>query len=180
MRRFFAWLERNGHGRVRRRGRRLPPGDQRQAAPPRREIVAADEREAGRTRPAQSRPHLRPCPGGRSRLRRPAAARRSRRHRHGAWPSRCRRGSGYATGQPPERVRRATCAAVGLPTALDDLSPPPIWSAAALIAHMGHDKKVDGGRPRFILARDIGAAFVSREVSGRRCSSSSLRRFGAT
>lgn len=77
-----------------------------------------------------------------------------------------------------QRVR-AHLAAVGLATALDDLSPRPDWSVAALIAHMGHDKKVESGRPRFILARDIGAAFVSREVSSEDLVFI-LRRFGAT
>jgi 3-dehydroquinate synthetase len=30
---------------------------------------------------------------------------------------------------------------------------------------MGHDKKVEGGRMRFILLRDIGSAFISDQVS---------------
>ncbi len=77
-----------------------------------------------------------------------------------------------------ERVR-AHLRGVGLPTALDELTPRPDWSAAALVAHMDHDKKVEGGRARFILARDIGAAFVSSAVPLDDLIST-LRRFGAT
>jgi 3-dehydroquinate synthase len=29
---------------------------------------------------------------------------------------------------------------------------------------MGHDKKAQGGRPRFVLARGIGRAFTGAEV----------------
>lgn len=37
--------------------------------------------------------------------------------------------------------------------------------AEALIAHMHHDKKVSGGQLTFVLARGIGDAFVTRDVS---------------
>ena len=37
---------------------------------------------------------------------------------------------------------------------------------AALVALMGQDKKVLDGRLRFVLARDIGAAFVCDQVPG--------------
>lgn len=56
---------------------------------------------------------------------------------------------------------RAHFTAVGLPVA------PPKTRAltpAALIAHMGQDKKVKDGAVTFILARGIGKAFVSRDV----------------
>ena len=56
---------------------------------------------------------------------------------------------------------RAHFAAVGLPIA------PPRTRAltpAALIAHMGQDKKVKDGAIAFILARGIGKTFVSRDV----------------
>ena len=52
---------------------------------------------------------------------------------------------------------------VGLPTDPRDLpgfSPSP----DALIAHMAHDKKVQGGKLTFILAKGIGKAFISRDV----------------
>ena len=38
------------------------------------------------------------------------------------------------------------------------------WDAARLIEHMHGDKKAEGGRLTFILARGIGKAFVSRDV----------------
>ena len=50
---------------------------------------------------------------------------------------------------------------VGLPTA-----PPPQhrWSAADLLAHMAHDKKVRKGKPVLVLSRGIGEAFVYRDA----------------
>lgn len=79
---------------------------------------------------------------------------------------------------PAERVR-AHLRSVGLPTSLGELTPPPVWSAAALVGHMSHDKKVEGGRVRFILARDIGAAFISDAVPVEDVIFT-LRQFGAT
>ena len=41
------------------------------------------------------------------------------------------------------------------------------WDAAVAsgaIAHMRHDKKAQGGRLTFILAKGIGHAFITREV----------------
>jgi 3-dehydroquinate synthase len=38
------------------------------------------------------------------------------------------------------------------------------FSVAALIAHMGHDKKVADGRLTFVLPAAIGRAFVTQEV----------------
>jgi shikimate kinase/3-dehydroquinate synthase len=54
--------------------------------------------------------------------------------------------------------------AVGLPTTIRDI---PMANADAdeLLRLMGQDKKVRGGKLAFILARDIGDAFVSREVA---------------
>lgn len=46
---------------------------------------------------------------------------------------------------------------IGLPTAIEA-------SAASLIAHMRQDKKAEGGRIPFILARGVGQAFVDRSV----------------
>ena len=54
-------------------------------------------------------------------------------------------------------------AAVGLPTeptALDGR----VWSIDSLIGHMGRDKKVEGGKIAFVLARGIGQAFIARDV----------------
>ncbi|MEC7489265.1 MAG: 3-dehydroquinate synthase [Pseudomonadota bacterium] len=53
---------------------------------------------------------------------------------------------------------------VGLPTCLPSkgsLS----WDPLRLIEHMGRDKKVHDGRITFILARSIGDAFATRDVS---------------
>jgi 3-dehydroquinate synthase len=38
------------------------------------------------------------------------------------------------------------------------------WDAKALLAHMRHDKKIRGGKMRFVLTRGIGKAFVSDDV----------------
>ena len=66
---------------------------------------------------------------------------------------------------PPEdadRVERAL-RAVHLPTRLADL-PAGAFSADRLIAHMGQDKKAEGGALTFILARRIGEAFTAKGV----------------
>jgi 3-dehydroquinate synthase len=61
-----------------------------------------------------------------------------------------------------ERIR-AHFAAVGLPTTRAAL-PAPARSATAMLAAMERDKKVQGGRPRFVLLRGIGRAFAGAEV----------------
>ena len=61
------------------------------------------------------------------------------------------------------RVRRHL-AAVGLPTGLAGLADAS-WTADALLAHMMHDKKVEGGALTFVMVRAIGDAFVTREVA---------------
>ena len=55
---------------------------------------------------------------------------------------------------------RAHLERVGLPTR------PPAGADAArrLLDHMGHDKKVKGGRPTFVLARGIGQAFLTQDA----------------
>jgi 3-dehydroquinate synthase len=69
---------------------------------------------------------------------------------------------GHTTQQTAHRVRRHLADA-GLPTGLGALrgkqSDPD-----RLLAHMRHDKKVSAGRLTFILAREIGDAFVARDV----------------
>ena len=62
----------------------------------------------------------------------------------------------------PDRVRRHL-AAVGLPADLHKFASPS-WSAGALYAHMGHDKKARDGGLTFVLARGIGQAFITRDV----------------
>ncbi len=59
---------------------------------------------------------------------------------------------------------RAHLAAVGLPTALSMVRPQG-FAAEPLLAAMGHDKKAQSGRPRFVLARGIGRAFTGAEVA---------------
>jgi 3-dehydroquinate synthase len=64
-----------------------------------------------------------------------------------------------------ERVRRHL-GAVGLPMRLRAIGGDNrrSWDAPRLIEHMRSDKKAEGGRLTFVLARGIGKAFVSREV----------------
>jgi 3-dehydroquinate synthase len=38
------------------------------------------------------------------------------------------------------------------------------FSVQALLSHMAQDKKAEGGRLTFILARALGEAFVAKEV----------------
>jgi 3-dehydroquinate synthase len=58
---------------------------------------------------------------------------------------------------------RAHLAAVGLPTEPRSVRPGG-FEADAMLEAMGRDKKVAAGRIRFVLARGIGAAFVSDQV----------------
>ena len=62
-----------------------------------------------------------------------------------------------------ERVRRHLQAA-GLPVGLAGIKRKD-WSADALIARMGQDKKVRAGALTFVLVRGIGKAFVTRDVA---------------
>lgn len=50
-----------------------------------------------------------------------------------------------------------------LPTSLRGLAGDN-WTSAALLDHMGRDKKTDGGKLTFILAHDIGNSFVAKDV----------------
>jgi 3-dehydroquinate synthase len=66
---------------------------------------------------------------------------------------------------PPEdalRVR-AHLTAVGLPTSRRIVRGAELGTGAMLAA-MVHDKKAQGGRPRFVLSRGIGRAFAGAEV----------------
>jgi 3-dehydroquinate synthase len=62
-----------------------------------------------------------------------------------------------------ERVR-AHLGAAGLPTKLRAVRAAG-FPAETLLAAMGHDKKADSGRPRFVLTRGIGRAFAGAEVA---------------
>ncbi|AXC50615.1 3-dehydroquinate synthase [Paracoccus suum] len=68
---------------------------------------------------------------------------------------------GLCPQEAPSRVA-AHLAAMGLPSRLADV--PGLPDDAALIALMGQDKKVKDGKLRFVLARDIGDAFVADDV----------------
>jgi 3-dehydroquinate synthase len=65
-------------------------------------------------------------------------------------------------GQDAARAERAIAAA-GLPVRLADVRPEP-FAADALIRHMAQDKKAEDGRITLILARGLGQAFVARSA----------------
>ncbi|HEV2551935.1 MAG TPA: 3-dehydroquinate synthase [Stellaceae bacterium] len=67
---------------------------------------------------------------------------------------------GFCPPAAAERVRRHL-STMGLPTALAAI---PTATPDALIAAMQKDKKVSGGRLTLVLARDIGEAFLCRDV----------------
>lgn len=69
---------------------------------------------------------------------------------------------GLCPQETPSRLR-AHLRAMGMATDLGDI-PGDLPDADALITLMAQDKKVQDGRLRFILARDIGAAFVCDDV----------------
>jgi len=66
---------------------------------------------------------------------------------------------------PTQDATRATAAiaAAGLPTTLADVAAT-AFDAERLVRHMAQDKKAEGGKLTFILARGIGDAFVARDV----------------
>jgi 3-dehydroquinate synthase len=51
---------------------------------------------------------------------------------------------------------------VGLPTTLSAAHVHA--DGAALVGHMAHDKKMEGGRLPFLLARGIGQTFLAKQV----------------
>ena len=69
---------------------------------------------------------------------------------------------GLCGGQDASRAT-AAIAAAGLPTKIADLAAGP-FAADALVGHMAQDKKAEGGKLTFILARGIGQAFVAKDV----------------
>jgi 3-dehydroquinate synthase len=69
---------------------------------------------------------------------------------------------GHCPGQDAVRAGRAIAGA-GLPSRLADLACHP-FRAEPLIRHMAQDKKAEGGALTFILARRIGQAFVAKGV----------------
>lgn len=75
-------------------------------------------------------------------------------------------GLGLCPQEAPGRVR-AHLRAMGMKVDLADI-PGDLPGAEGLLALMAQDKKVVDGRLRFILARDIGAAFVADAVPAER------------
>ena len=69
---------------------------------------------------------------------------------------------GLCAQEVPSRVR-AHLKAMGMVTDMKDI-PAPLPPAQALLDMMGQDKKVIAGKLRFIMARDIGDAFVTADV----------------
>ena len=70
---------------------------------------------------------------------------------------------GFCPPEAAERLRRHL-AAVGLPTDPHQV-PGQLFSPQALIEHMSRDKKVRDGKLTLVLARGIGEAFLTSEVS---------------
>ncbi|MCI3131005.1 3-dehydroquinate synthase [Phenylobacterium aquaticum] len=60
----------------------------------------------------------------------------------------------------------AAIAAAGLPTTMGEVAATP-FDAETLVRHMGQDKKAEGGKLTFILARALGDAFVAKNVDAR-------------
>ena len=71
---------------------------------------------------------------------------------------------GFIGNNSVTRVERHL-AALGLPTRIADIPGGQSPDAAALLEIMGQDKKVREGRLTLILARGIGEAFITRDVS---------------
>ena len=69
---------------------------------------------------------------------------------------------GHVSSQDALRAERAIAAA-GLPVRLADVTGAP-FAADRLIAHMAQDKKAEGGRLTLVLARGLGDAFVAKDV----------------
>ena len=59
--------------------------------------------------------------------------------------------------------------AVGLPTRIADIPGDKPPDPVELFRIMGQDKKVRDGRLTLILVRGIGEAFITRDVTARRC-----------
>ncbi|GLK54733.1 3-dehydroquinate synthase [Methylopila capsulata] len=70
---------------------------------------------------------------------------------------------------PEEDAARvgAHLATVGLPTSPKAI-PGGVSDAATLLGHMRQDKKVEGGKLTFILARGVGKSFVARDVDAEK------------
>ncbi|MBX3479062.1 MAG: 3-dehydroquinate synthase [Caulobacter sp.] len=157
---FFAWLEDNLAAARSREPRALSEAVRRCVAM-KAEIVAEDEKEAGRRallNLGHTFGHALEAENGYGEA-----------LKHGeAVAAGCALAFRYSAAQglcPAADAARAEAllAAAGLPTRLDQVAGHP-FSAAALVAHMAQDKKAEGGAITLVLARAIGEAFVARAV----------------
>jgi 3-dehydroquinate synthase len=157
---FFAWLESNGGAVLARAPDALAHAVER-SVEMKAEIVIADEREAGR-RALLNLGHtfahaLEAETGyGEALLHGEAVGLGS------AMAFRYSAAAGLCGAQDAERAVAAVVAA-GLPARLSDLGGRR-FAADDLLRHMAQDKKAEGGRLTFILARRAGEAFVARDV----------------
>ncbi|MFN3523428.1 MAG: 3-dehydroquinate synthase [Phenylobacterium sp.] len=157
---FFQWLEAHGAAVLAREPQALAHAVAR-SVEMKAEIVAEDEKEAGR-RALLNLGHtfghaLEAETGyGEALLHGEAVAAGS------ALAFRFSAAQGLCPGQDAERAV-AAIAGAGLPTRLSEISSQP-FDAARLVRHMAQDKKAEGGRLTFILARALGEAFTARDV----------------
>ena len=157
---FFEWLETHGPAVVAREPKALAHAVAR-SVEMKAEIVAEDEREAGR-RALLNLGHtfghaLEAEMGfGEALLHGEAVALGC------AQAFRYSARLGLVSSQDALRAERAIAAA-GLPVRLGELKAEPL-SADRLIEHMGQDKKAEGGTLTLVLARGIGEAFTAKAV----------------
>ena len=157
---FFEWLEANGAAVLRRDPDALAHAVAR-SVEMKAEIVAEDEREAGR-RALLNLGHtfghaLEAEVGfGEALLHGEAVALGC------AQAFRFSAAQGLCPAQEARRVEAALSAA-GLPTRMDQVPGAP-FAAERLIAHMAQDKKAEGGALTLILARAVGEAFTAKAV----------------
>ncbi len=158
---FFAWLEAHGRAVLAREPGALARAVER-SVEMKAEIVIADEREAGR-RALLNLGHtfahaLEAETGyGEALLHGEAVGLGS------AMAFRYSAAAGLCDAQDAARAVEAVAAA-GLPARLSDLGDRRL-AADDLLRHMAQDKKAEGGRLTFILARRAGEAFVARDVN---------------
>ncbi|MCA3736967.1 MAG: 3-dehydroquinate synthase [Phenylobacterium sp.] len=158
---FFAWLEAHGRAVLAREPEALARAVER-SVEMKAEIVIADEREAGR-RALLNLGHtfahaLEAETGyGEALLHGEAVGLGS------AMAFRYSAAAGLCDAQDAARAVEAVAAA-GLPARLSDLRDRR-FAADDLLRHMAQDKKAEGGRLTFILARRAGEAFVARDVN---------------
>ena len=157
---FFEWLETHGHEVVARRPDALARAVAR-SVEMKAEIVAEDEREAGR-RALLNLGHtfghaLEAEVGfGEALLHGEAVALGC------AQAFRFSAALGLCGGQDASRAERAIADA-GLPVRMDQVPGAP-FAADRLLAHMVQDKKAEGGRLTLVLTRRLGEAFTARDV----------------